>query len=87
MSSKLNVTRGKHSNIGGWVCPSVSIQATTQFLEELRNNCSYLTNICRTINAPLEDFRKKKKEGALFKDTNCYRSILAQKSSSRKHFK
>ena len=34
ISSKLNMTRGKHSNIGRWVCQSISIQAPPQFFPE-----------------------------------------------------
>lgn len=35
-ASKLNVTRGKHFNIGGWMCQSFNLQVTDQFFEELK---------------------------------------------------
>lgn len=36
--SEINETRGKYSNMGGWICQFFSIQASTQFFEELRAN-------------------------------------------------
>ena len=39
---KVPTGKGKHSNPGGWMCQSFTIQATTQFFEELKANGSTL---------------------------------------------
>lgn len=70
ISSKLNMTRGKHSNIGRWVCQSISIQAPPQFFPEYSD--PDLKNLCKARNTALENCRKRKEEriGDLKKNNN-----------------